>query len=55
MAHAETSMLALHLVQFALVHVNTLMVQQVLAEPSWAKKLSDEDGPADRTACGIGP
>ncbi|MFJ3824128.1 Tn3 family transposase [Streptomyces nodosus] len=41
--HAETSMLALHLLQSALVHVNTLLVQQVLAEPIWAKKLSDED------------
>ncbi|WTD39841.1 transposase (plasmid) [Streptomyces sp. NBC_01643] len=25
------------------MHVNTLLVQQVLAEPAWAKKLSDED------------
>ncbi|WP_307128602.1 Tn3 family transposase [Streptomyces sp. B1I3] len=33
----------LHLLQSALVHVNTLLVQQVLAEPAWAKKLSDED------------
>ncbi|GAB1325712.1 transposase [Streptomyces sennicomposti] len=41
--HAETSMLALHLLQSALVHVNTLLVQQVLAEPKWAMKLSDED------------
>jgi hypothetical protein len=41
--HAETSMLALHLLQSALVHVNTLLVQQVLAEPEWAKKLGDED------------
>ncbi|MER7690906.1 Tn3 family transposase [Streptomyces sp. NPDC097610] len=41
--HAETSMLALPLLQSALVHVNTLLVQQVLAEPVWAKKLSDED------------
>ncbi|MFE0256243.1 Tn3 family transposase [Streptomyces sp. NPDC059010] len=41
--HAETSMLALHLLQSALVHVNTLLLQQVLAEPSWAKKLSAED------------
>ncbi|MEU4587040.1 Tn3 family transposase [Kitasatospora aureofaciens] len=41
--HAETSMLALHLLQSALVHVNTLLVQQILAEPTWAKKLSDED------------
>nr|WSW48904.1 transposase [Streptomyces sp. NBC_01001] len=41
--HAETSMLALHLLQSALVHVNTLLVQQVLAEPAWAKKLTGED------------
>lgn len=41
--HAETSMLALHLLQSAPVHVNTLLVQQVLAEPVWAKTLSDED------------
>lgn len=41
--HAETSMLALHLLQSALVHVNTLLMQQVLAEPEWAKKLSAED------------
>ena len=36
-------MLALHLLQSALVHVNTLLLQQVLAEPAWASKLSDED------------
>nr|WP_284453877.1 Tn3 family transposase [Streptomyces sp. MRC013] len=41
--HAETSMLALHLLQSALVHVNTVLLQQVLAEPAWAKKLTDED------------
>jgi TnpA family transposase len=41
--HAETSMLALHLLQSALVHINTLLLQQVLAEPEWAKKLSEED------------
>ena len=35
-------MLALHLLQSRLVHV-TLLAQQVLAEPAWAKKLSDED------------
>jgi hypothetical protein len=34
-------MLALHLLQSALVHVNTLLVQQVLAEPAWASRLSD--------------
>ncbi|MFE5027916.1 Tn3 family transposase [Streptomyces sp. NPDC056656] len=41
--HAETSTLALHLLQSALVHVNTLLVRQVLAEPTWAKNPSDED------------
>ncbi|WP_199827272.1 Tn3 family transposase [Streptomyces xylophagus] len=41
--HAETSMLALHLLRSALVHVNTLLAQQVPAEPAWAKKLTGED------------
>ncbi|EXU63779.1 transposase [Streptomyces sp. PRh5] len=41
--HAETSMLALHLLQSSLVHINTLLLQRVLAEPAWSKKLSDED------------
>ena len=27
----------------SLVHVNTLLLQQVLAEPAWARKLTDED------------
>ncbi|WP_277347754.1 Tn3 family transposase [Streptomyces barkulensis] len=36
------SILALHLLRSALVHVNTLLVQQVLAEPAWAKNLRDE-------------
>lgn len=41
--HAETSTLAPHLLQSSLVHINTLLLQQVLAEPAWAKKLTDED------------
>ncbi|MER6692145.1 Tn3 family transposase [Streptomyces minutiscleroticus] len=41
--HAETSMLTLHLLQPSLVHINTLLLQQVLAEPEWAKRLSGED------------
>ncbi|MFJ6632570.1 Tn3 family transposase [Streptomyces sp. NPDC091376] len=41
--HAEASMLALRLRQFALVHVNTLLVQQALAERAWASRLSKED------------
>ncbi|MCX4506709.1 transposase [Streptomyces anulatus] len=36
-------MLALHLLQSALVHVNTLLVQEVLADPKWADKLTDAD------------
>lgn len=36
-------MLALHLLQSALVHVNTLLFQQVLAETKWGKKLTPED------------
>ncbi|MFE3186048.1 Tn3 family transposase [Streptomyces violascens] len=36
-------MLTLHLLQSALVHVNTLLLQQVLAGPARAKKQTDED------------
>jgi TnpA family transposase len=39
----EVSMLALHLLQSALVHVNTLLVQEVLAEPKWAQRLTEAD------------
>lgn len=39
----EVSMLALHLLQSALVHVNTLLMQEVLADPRWADKLTDAD------------
>ncbi|MGI8808973.1 MAG: Tn3 family transposase, partial [Acidimicrobiales bacterium] len=41
--HQEVSMLALHLLQAALVHVNTLLVQRVLSEPAWAERLTGED------------
>ncbi|HEX2807819.1 MAG TPA: transposase [Kineosporiaceae bacterium] len=41
--HAETSMLALHLLQSALVHVNTLLLQRVLETPSWQELLGEED------------
>jgi Tn3 transposase DDE domain-containing protein len=36
-------MLALHLLQSALVHVNTLLLQNVLADPAWAGRLTAED------------
>ncbi|MFE5097633.1 Tn3 family transposase [Streptomyces sp. NPDC056638] len=41
--HAATSTLALHLLQSSLVHVNTLPLQQVLSEPTWASRLTDEE------------
>ena len=39
----EISMLALHLLQSALVHVNTILVQRVLQEPAWADRLTADD------------
>jgi TnpA family transposase len=37
--HAETSMLALHLLRSALVHVNTLLVQTVLDTPAFHDRM----------------
>jgi TnpA family transposase len=39
----ETAMLALHLLQISLVYVNTLMIQEVLAEPAWEARLTSDD------------
>ena len=39
----ELTMLALHLLQNSLVYINTLMLQQVLAEKAWENRLTDED------------
>lgn len=39
----EISMLCLHLLQISLVYINTLMIQQVLAEPSWMQKMGPEE------------
>ena len=36
-------MLSLHILQAALVYVNTLMIQDILAEPEWAGILTPED------------
>ena len=36
----EINMLSLHLVQLSLVYVNTLMIQQVLAESAWRTRLN---------------
>ena len=39
----EISMLAMHLLQSSLVLVNTLIIQQILAEPEWVKRLTARD------------
>jgi TnpA family transposase len=39
----EVTMLALHLLQNALVYINTLMLQRVLSEAAWATRLTVED------------
>src|SRR5262249_54711359 len=39
----ELSMLALHLLQKCMVYINTLMMQQVLARPHWAGRLTPTD------------
>ena len=36
-------MLSLHLLQVSLVYINTLMIQQVLAEPAWQHRLTAAD------------
>lgn len=41
--HAEVSMLALHLLQSALVHVNTLLLQAVLESPEFHDLLDEVD------------
>jgi len=39
----EVSILALHLLQTCLVYVNTLMIQQVLADQNWSDRMHKED------------
>ena len=39
----EITMLSLHLLQSALLHINTILVQQVLTDPAWAARLTVED------------
>jgi hypothetical protein len=39
----EILMLSLHLLQVSLVYVNTLMIQQILAEPEWQNRLTEID------------
>jgi hypothetical protein len=39
----EVSILALHLLQIALVYINTLMIQDLLSEAPWEGQLGPED------------
>ncbi|MFF2230832.1 Tn3 family transposase [Streptomyces anulatus] len=39
----QVSMLALHLLQSALVDVNTLLLQDILSEEKWQRRLTDAD------------
>ncbi|MCH9662148.1 MAG: Tn3 family transposase [Gammaproteobacteria bacterium] len=39
----EVSILSMHLLQSCMVYVNTLMAQEVLAEPAWFQRMTKED------------
>lgn len=39
----EISMLSLHLLQISLVYINTLLIQQVLADPEWMQKMGPNE------------
>ena len=39
----ELAILTLHLLQASLVYVNTLMIQDVLAEPAWGERMTADD------------
>jgi TnpA family transposase len=39
----ELTVLLLHLLQLCLVYINTILIQNVLSEPQWAKRMTPED------------
>ena len=41
--HMEMAMLALHLLQNCLVYINTLMFQEILADPAWMVRMTKAD------------
>lgn len=43
LVHQEISMLCLHLLQACLVYINTLLIQGVLASPTWYQRMTKED------------
>lgn len=42
-ADQEISMLSLHLLQICMVYINTLMIQEVLSDDKWLKRMQKED------------
>lgn len=36
-------MLSLHLLQISLVYINTLLIQNILSEPAWRQRMTEED------------
>jgi len=43
LAEQEVSVLSLHLLQICMVYINTLMIQEVLSDPKWLKRMKPED------------
>lgn len=43
MEEQEVSALSLHLLQVCLVYINTLMIQRILSEKSWLKRMKPDD------------
>jgi TnpA family transposase len=43
LANQEISALSLHLLQNSLVYINTLMLQQILADPKWFDRMTEVD------------
>jgi len=41
--HHQQAMLALHLLQNSMVYINTLMIQNILARPEWANRMTTVD------------
>jgi len=39
----EVAILALHLLQICLVYINTLMMQEILAQPQWINRMTPDD------------
>lgn len=39
----EMGLLSLHLLQASLVYINTLLIQRVLEDPAWARRMTPRD------------